>query len=100
MGIPKFLKVPHELEVCGFYALVVAPGWVAAGDPMVLRARPQSRWSIKRLHRLMFHGLGDEQDVAQAMALEHLSAEWKSRAETMRGRLRRGEPISSNLIDL
>jgi hypothetical protein len=47
----------------------------------------------------MFHGLADDQQVAQAMAIEHLSTEWKRRAETMRGHLRRGEPRSSNLID-
>src|SRR5262245_20962485 len=100
VGIPKILRVLHALGVCGFYARVVKPGWVAEGDPLLLRSRPQSIWSIKRLHRLMFHGLADEQQVAQAMENEHLSAEWKSRAETMRGRLRRGEPLSSYLINL
>jgi MOSC domain-containing protein YiiM len=100
LGIPRILRVLHELEVCGFYARVVKPGWVAAGDHLLLRDRPQSSWSIKRLHRLMFHGLADEEQVAQAMTIECLSTEWKSRAETMRGRLRRGEPLSSNLIDL
>jgi hypothetical protein len=48
----------------------------------------------------MFRGLADEQLVAQAMAIEQLSSEWKSRAELMRSRLRRGEPLSSSLIDL
>ena len=48
----------------------------------------------------MLQGLADGQLVEEAMALEHLSAEWKSRAEIMRGRLRRGEPLSSNLVDL
>jgi MOSC domain-containing protein YiiM len=100
VGIPKILKVLHELEACGFYARVVKPGLVAAGDPLILRNRPQSSWSIKRLHRLMFLGLANEQQVVQAMASEHLSSEWKSRVETMRGRLRRGEPLSSNLVDL
>jgi MOSC domain-containing protein YiiM len=100
VGIPKILKVLHEVEVCGFYARVVKPGRVAAGDPVILHDRPQSSWSVKRLHRLMFHDLHDEQLVAQAMAIEQLSAEWKRRTEVMRGRLRRGEPLSSNLIDL
>jgi MOSC domain-containing protein YiiM len=100
LGIPKILKVLHELDVCGFYARVVKPGRVADGDPLILRSRPQSTWSIKRLHQLMFRGLADEQLVKQAMAIEHLSAEWKSRVEIMRGRLRRGEPLSNNLVDL
>jgi MOSC domain-containing protein YiiM len=100
VGIARILKVLHELEVCGFYARVVRPGRVAAGDIVKLRERPQSSWSIKRLHQLMFHGLAHDQLVAEAMAIEQLSAEWKRRAELMRGRLRRGEPLSSNLIDL
>jgi MOSC domain-containing protein YiiM len=100
VGIPRMLKALHELDVCGFYARVIKSGRVATGDAIVLRNRPQSIWSIKRLHQLMFHGLADGQLVEEAMAIEYLSAEWKSRAETMRGRLRRGEPVSSNLIDL
>src|SRR5215471_5389509 len=82
---PKILRVLHELEVCGFYARVAKPGRVASGDPLILRSRPQSTWSIKRLHQLMFHGLADEQLFEEAMAIKHLSAEWKSRAEMMRG---------------
>ncbi|HEY1247279.1 MAG TPA: MOSC domain-containing protein [Hyphomicrobiaceae bacterium] len=99
-GIPKILKVLHELDVCGFYARILRPGRVAAGDPVVLRKRFQPGWSINRLHRLMFHGLADEELVTQAMAIEQLSTEWKKRTEVMRGRLRRGEPLSSNLVDL
>lgn len=100
VGIPKVLKVLHELQVCGFYARVVKPGKVEAGDPVELRERPQSSWSVKRLHQLMFHDLADERLVAQAMAIEQLSAEWKRRAELMRARLRRGEPLSSNMVEL
>jgi MOSC domain-containing protein YiiM len=90
----------HELEVCGFYAQVVEPGRVEPGDLVKLRERPQAGWSVKRLHQLMFHRLADQQLVAQAMAVEQLSSEWKRRADLMRGRLRRGEPLSSSLIDL
>jgi MOSC domain-containing protein YiiM len=99
-GLPKMLKALHELEVCGFYAGVVEPGRIAVGDPVVLCDRPQPGWSIERLHRLMFRGLADDRLVAQAMAIEHLSAEWKRRIQIMRARLLRGEPLSSNLADL
>jgi MOSC domain-containing protein YiiM len=67
IGSPKILRVLHELEVCGFYARVVKPGRGAAGDPLILRHRPQSAWSIKRLHQLMFRGLAEEQLVEEAM---------------------------------
>jgi MOSC domain-containing protein YiiM len=100
IGLPKILKVLHELDICGFYARVLRPGRVAPGDRVILRRRFQSVWSINRLHRLMFHGLSHEELVTQAMAIEQLSAEWKNRVEVMRGRLHRGEPLSSNLVDL
>jgi MOSC domain-containing protein YiiM len=100
LGEPKMLKVLHELDLCGFYARVVRPGRVVAGDTIDLRERLQSSWSIKRLHQLMFHGLTDDRLLAQAMAIDHFSVEWKKRAGVMRGRLRRGEPLSSSLIDL
>ena len=63
------LKVLHELEVCGFYARVGESGRVTAGDPVMLRNRPQSTWCIKRLHQLMFHGLTDGQLVEEAMSV-------------------------------
>jgi MOSC domain-containing protein YiiM len=100
VGMPTMLKVLHELEVCGFYARIVKPGRVAEGNALILCNRPQSTWSIKRLHHFMFHDLADAQLMDEAMSIEHLSVEWKNRAETMRHRLRRGEPLSSNLVDL
>jgi MOSC domain-containing protein YiiM len=100
LGAPKILKVLHILEICGFYARVVESGRLDAGDIMELRERPQSAWSIKRLHHIMFHQLSDERLVEQVLAIRQLSVEWKRRIEVMRGRLRRGEPLSSNLVGL
>jgi MOSC domain-containing protein YiiM len=97
LGMPRILKVLHELDVCGFYARVLEPGRVAPGDPLVLLERPQSGWSIKRLHRLMFRGLDHQGLLAEAMALEQLSSEWKDRVAVMGGRLRRGEPLNGSL---
>ena len=100
LGVPKILKVLHELEFCGFYARCVEPGRIAVGEAVTLLDRPCSAWPIKRLHRFMFCGLADEHMFAQVMAIERLSPEWKRRAAVMRGRLERGEPLSSNLVDL
>jgi MOSC domain-containing protein YiiM len=100
LGYPKVLKIMHELEACGFYARVVAAGEVAAGDGVSLVARTQPTWTILRLHRLMFKGLGDVALVDEALAINELSAEWKRRLLTMRDRHRRGEPLSSSLAEL
>ena len=88
----------HELELCGFYARVVHPGSVDVGETIELCERPQLTWSIKRLHQIMFRQLADDHLVEQVLAVRELSSEWKQRIEVMRGRLRRGEPISSNLV--
>ena len=98
LGVPTILKALHERELCGFYARVVRPGSVDVGDMVELCERSQVTWSIKRLHQIMFRQLSDDQLVDQVLAIRELSTEWKKRLEVMRGRLRRGEPLSSNLV--
>ena len=100
LGVPKILKILHELEVCGFYARVIEAGRVVAGDTPELCDRLQSTWSVKRLHHFMFHQLGQDELVNEVLAISELSVEWKRRIEVMRGRLQRGEPLSSNLVGL
>ena len=100
LGVPKILKILHELEVCGFYARVVEAGRVVAGDAPELCDRLQSTWSVKRLHHFMFHQLTQDQLVTEVLAISDLSIEWKRRVGVMRGRLQRGEPLSSNLVGL
>jgi len=56
LGLPKIPKVLHQLEACGFYARVIEPGKLSVMDMVRLHARPQSIWSIKRLHQVMFRG--------------------------------------------
>jgi MOSC domain-containing protein YiiM len=97
LGVPTILKALHELELCGFYARVVRPGTVDVGDMVELCERSQVTWLIERLHQIMFRQLSDDQLVDQVLAIRELSTEWKKRLEVMRGRLRRGEPLSSNL---
>ena len=100
LGVPKILKILHELEVCGFYARVVEAGRVVAGDTPKLCDRLPSTWSVKRLHRFMFNQLAQDQLVNEVLAIPELSIEWKRRVGIMRGRLQRGEPLSSNLVGL
>src|SRR5947209_17182202 len=76
----------------------VRPGSVDVGDMVELCERSQVTWSIKRLYQIMFRQLSDDQLVDQVLAIRELSTEWKKRLEVMRGRLRRGEPVSSYLV--
>ena len=100
LGQPTILKVLHQLEACGFYARVIEPGQVSAGDPIALQLRSQSNWSIKRLHRVMFHRLCEDCIIGEVLQLPELSAEWKTRLQVMRGRALRGEPLSSSLAEI
>ena len=100
LGFPKILKALHQLEVCGFYARVEIPGEITVGDAVFLEHRFEPAWSVKRLHRAMFKHHADEELISEVMALANLSSEWKARLDVMRGRAKRGEPMSSNLVDL
>jgi len=62
--------------------------------------RRQPQWSIKCPHHVMLHHIADDRIVGQALALEALSGEWKTRIKVMRGRFQRGEPLSSNLVGM
>jgi len=100
LGLPRILKALHELEICGFYAKVISPGEVCVGDAISVRQRAEHDWTIGRLHHFMFKQLTDDLLVAEVMALSALSDEWKARIQVMRGRAKRGEPLSSNLVEL
>jgi MOSC domain-containing protein YiiM len=100
IGAPKILKVLHDMEACGYYARVVEPGAIEPGDKVELCDRPQSAWSIRDLHRVMFQRLADASVIAEVLAVAELSVEWKRRIEIMRERHSRGEPLSSSLAEL
>ena len=100
LGAPRILKILHDLEACGFYARVVEPGHVQPGDRFELCERPQTAWSIRDLHRVMFQRLADASAVSAVLAVAELSIEWKQRIEVMRERHRRGEPLNSSLGEL
>ena len=100
LGLPKILKILHHLEACGFYARVVEAGKVSVTDIVQLEARPQSVWSIKRLHRVMFQELCNDHIVGEVMQIPELCEDWKKRLQVMRARARRGEPLSSSLAEI
>jgi MOSC domain-containing protein YiiM len=100
LGRPKILKILHEAAICGFYARVIHPGEVWVDSAIFLRRRAQYDWTISRLHYFMFNQLSDDDLVDEVMTLAALSDEWKARVQVMHGRAKRGEPLSSNLVDL
>lgn len=64
----------------GWYVRVLAPGTVAAGDRMVLEARPNPDWDLARVQRLLYRDTLDRAALAAFAGIEGLSASWRELA--------------------
>ncbi|MDP2737943.1 MAG: MOSC domain-containing protein [Pseudorhodobacter sp.] len=65
----------------GWYFRVLTPGSVAAGDTMVLNARPHPGWPLPRAHALLYRDPLDRAVLAEFAALAGLSASWRELAQ-------------------
>jgi len=65
----------------GWYFRVLDPGTVAAGDTMVLNARPHPGWPLPRAHALLYRAPLDRAVLAEFAALAELSASWRELAQ-------------------
>jgi len=61
----------------GWYLRVLRPGTLAAGDRLVLLARPHPEWTVLRAWRLAAAAARDAARCAALQALPELSADWK-----------------------
>lgn len=65
----------------GWYFRVLDPGTVAAGDALVLDARPNPGWPLPRAHALLYRASLDRTALAEFAALAELSAAWRDLAQ-------------------
>ena len=65
----------------GWYFRVLKPGTVAAGDTLVLAARPNPGWPLPRAHALLYRDRLDRATLAKFAALTGLSASWRDLAQ-------------------
>lgn len=65
----------------GWYFRVLEPGLIAAGNRGVLLARPNPRWTITRVTRLLYHDRLDRAALAEFAALKGLPDSWRTLAE-------------------
>jgi len=70
----------------GYYLRVIRPGWVAAGDALLLRERPHPAWSVDRVNRAVFEYPDDATLYEEVLGLAALSSDWKARMRVLRGR--------------
>jgi MOSC domain-containing protein YiiM len=78
-------KLARESGRTGWYVRVLTPGTLAAGDELILVARPYPRWTIDTVNRLTYAGEAARRELQRArQALAEcpaLSAAWRERLE-------------------
>lgn len=79
-------RVQHTLRT-GWYYRVLQPGWVAAGDPIVLLEQPHAQWPVRRVMEVLYRRGAERQPLEELLALP-LVPSWRRLVE---GRLQRGE---------
>ncbi|WP_409482687.1 MOSC domain-containing protein [Noviherbaspirillum sp. ST 5-3] len=87
-GYPAMSSLVQESGRTGWYYRVRAPGWVAAGDALMLRERPHPDWPLSRLLDVLYRRTDDRAVVAQLAQLEVLADSWR---KLFVRRLERGE---------
>ena len=65
----------------GWYYRVLRPGRFALGDRLILKSRPQPRWSLARLLEVFYVRTLDRISLAEIVTLPELSPTWRALAE-------------------
>lgn len=65
---------------CGWYFRVIAPGDVAAGDPLERITLGHSAWSVARAFNALHAGKATREELAELAAVPALSAELRQKA--------------------
>ena len=81
-GRPDMARLVQDTGRAGWYFRVLSSGPIAAGDSARLLARPNPRWTLTRVSRLLYHETGDRAALAEFAALEGLPESWRKLALT------------------
>jgi MOSC domain-containing protein YiiM len=80
-GVPGFSRRVQETGRTGWFYRVLEPGVIAAGDSMVLDARPRPDWPLARLLTLLYHAPLDQDELSAIAEVVELSAGQRAIAE-------------------
>ncbi|MFM9976590.1 MAG: MOSC domain-containing protein [Sphingomonadaceae bacterium] len=85
LGQPDTVTLMVQSGRCGWYYRVIEEGAVAAGDRLMLVARPHPEWSVARVIALLIAGGArrDPEAVRALAGLEVLASNWRARAEKL-----------------
>lgn len=78
-GRPGLIRRVHETGRSGWYLRVLQEGWLEAGMPLTLVARPHADWTVRRAAQVM---ASRQERREEALALAHLpelAGDWRYR---------------------
>src|SRR5699024_4539718 len=89
-GVPDLVPRIQDSGRTGWYLRVLSPGFLQAGDAMVLRDRPYPQWTVARVAHTM-HAPADDLATTRALAecpalLDRWREELTRRLERVDGR--------------
>lgn len=90
-GEPALVRAMLTSARCGWYARVLEPGAVAAGDPVELVERNNPEWSVRRFALAVAAKAIDEELLAEMVAMPGLAEAWQLKALGLLAKLKRGE---------
>src|SRR4051812_2463690 len=67
----------------GWYYRVLRPGALAAGDAVILQARPNPDFAFTRLVEIIYRKHGSRADLMRMSEMEGLPSKWRERARQM-----------------
>jgi MOSC domain-containing protein YiiM len=79
-GDPRLPRAMVQTGRSGWYLRVLAPGQIAAGEAFTLLERPNPRWPVARLNRLIVARSAPAADWRELAELPGLAAGWQGTA--------------------
>lgn len=78
---PSLGRIMMQAGRTGWYARVLKPGILRAGDEIQILRRPNSNWTITRFNSLIRNGRGAASELIEFAGLEGLADGWRSMAQ-------------------
>jgi MOSC domain-containing protein YiiM len=73
----EIIETAKRTNRTGWYYRILEPGWVTAGDGVVLVKRPNPVWSVARFNQILGAADPTRQELAELTALKGLAPDWQ-----------------------
>jgi MOSC domain-containing protein YiiM len=73
----KIIEAAKRTNRTGWYYRIIEPGWVTAGDGVVLVKRPNPSWSVTRFSQILGAEDPTRKELAELTTLKGLASDWQ-----------------------